>query len=91
MVSLALWIWVPLKVVGHTLVSSNKRMSVEKSVEKRMSLAFLYSLLFAFTAFLLVLSFFCRRTPHGFILFIKQLMNLMNAHSFSEKTLHNMP
>ncbi|KEH37703.1 hypothetical protein MTR_2g045445 [Medicago truncatula] len=30
--SLTLWKWVPLKVVGHTLVSSNKRMSVEENV-----------------------------------------------------------
>jgi len=32
MVGLMLWKWVPLKVVGHTIVSSNKRMSVEESV-----------------------------------------------------------
>jgi hypothetical protein len=42
MVGLTLWKWVPLKVVGHTLILSNKRMSVEESVEKIVSLAFLF-------------------------------------------------
>jgi len=40
MAGLTLWKWVPLKVVGHTLVLSDKRMSIKESVEKRVSLAF---------------------------------------------------
>lgn len=35
------WKWVPLKVMRHTLVSSNKRVSFRESVEKRVSLALL--------------------------------------------------
>jgi len=45
MVGLTLWEWVPLKLVGHTLVLSNTRMSVEDSVEKRMSLTFILVLI----------------------------------------------
>ena len=32
MAGLTLWKWVPLKVVGHTLVLSDKRMSIKESV-----------------------------------------------------------
>jgi hypothetical protein len=42
MVSLTLSKWVPFKVMGHTMVSPNKRMSLEGNVEKSMSLTFLY-------------------------------------------------
>lgn len=32
MTSLMLWEWISLKVVGHTMVSCNKRMNVEENV-----------------------------------------------------------
>lgn len=37
--NLTFWKWVSLKMVGHTLVLSNKRISVEDSVENRVFLA----------------------------------------------------
>jgi len=41
MVGLTLWKWVPVKVVGHIMISPNKSVSVEESVENRVSLEFL--------------------------------------------------
>jgi len=36
------WKWNPDKVVGHTLISPNKRVSVWKSIKKRVLLTFLF-------------------------------------------------
>jgi len=41
-VGLTLWKCVPLKIVGHTLIFSNKRVGVRENVEKRVSSAFLF-------------------------------------------------
>jgi hypothetical protein len=41
MVGLTLYKWISLKVMGHTMISSNKRMSVEEYVEKRVPETFL--------------------------------------------------
>jgi len=40
-VGLTLSKWIPLKVMSHTLILSNKKMSVEDSIENRVSIAFL--------------------------------------------------
>jgi len=36
-----LWKWNPHKVVGHTLISPNKRVTARESAQKRVLLAFL--------------------------------------------------
>jgi len=38
----ALWKWNPHKMVGHTLISPNKRVSARESAQKRVLLAFLF-------------------------------------------------